>query len=244
MSELENEKWSARALGERIGYKTWESIEGLVNKTLQFLLELELPYYKNVEHVRDEQDDFRLSKFAVFIFLLLADSKKAKVVLARKEFYHNHPYVEEVIPYLKSIRRVELRAELSFCNKKLTQAIASAAGKANYSKIINAKYRSLYHMDHRELMAKRSIPNEDSVFDYMGEYELTLNILLIRLTLSIIKNEQVKSINKIEKIILKTGAECRELTKNNLHVYPEHILPQVELSSAIARVRDFYHLYF
>ena len=148
MSDLENEKWSARKLGEITGYKSWESVEGLVTKTVQFLLKLEIPFYDNVKHIDGEEDDFYLSKFSVFVFLLLADSKKASVSQARKDFAHKYPYVSEVIPYLKSIRRVELREELSFCNKKLTQAIASAAGKANYSKIINAKYRSLYHMDH------------------------------------------------------------------------------------------------
>ena len=100
MSDLENERWSARKLQEITGYKSWESVEGLITKTVQFLLKLEIPFYDNIKHIDGEEDDFHLSKFSVFVFLLLADSKKASVSQARKDFAHKYPYVSEVIPYL------------------------------------------------------------------------------------------------------------------------------------------------
>jgi DNA-damage-inducible protein D len=135
------EWWWASQIASKLDYKDLNSFSGALNKTIQTFTILDIHLFENiVSEMNGNKRDYKLSRFATYLVVLHADSKKesvnrAKYNIARKTGLSTKTLVE--------LERVGLREELSEANKWLS-SIAKKGGVTDYRAFVNAGYIGMY----------------------------------------------------------------------------------------------------
>ena len=226
-NENGNRYWLASDLMRLLDYPNMRSFKNVIDRA-----SLSISGIKNVDQydeIRKQDDgDYRLSRFACFIIALRADPKKKKVQDIQVYFAH---IAEEMHVHLErqsaQAERISLRKDLKESFDSMSKAAKSAgvSGNVGYANFNNAGWIGMYNKRSGQIAKQRGIIQ---VYDSMGRVELLGNVFRMTLTKERLNKDNVQGQANAESTHHKVGGQMRNLIKENTGKNPED-LPQESL---------------
>jgi len=215
--------WYASELMQFLGYANMKSFMNAINKAVSTCTTLEIPVFDNFIQIEQNGEiDYKLSRFACYLVVMNADTKKIAVAQAQAYFANLAGAVQHYVSEVENIDRLAIREELSEREKSLA-GVAKRAGVNQYALFQNAGYRGLYNMNLAKLKEKRQLPDRRSPLDFMGKEELAANLFRITQTELKIKNENITGQNKLEVTAENVGKMVRETMQKISGINPENL---------------------
>lgn len=151
----EGSYWRAHDFMVRLGYESWASFKGVVQKAQASCLQLGIDIdgvFKNVT-LKDGTKSYGLTRFACFLIAMQADTKKPQVIAAQVALA---AIAEELLKEKISesdLARIEERGKLTLAEKHLS-GVAKSAGLSQgveFAVFKDAGFRGMYDMSLKEL---------------------------------------------------------------------------------------------
>lgn len=234
VDEYNNEYWLARELMIVLEYKEWRKFSNVINKTIISceINKIDVDYHfvsvdKTINMPKGASkiiEDYKLSRYACYLIVQNADSRKKAVALGQTYFAiqtRKQEILEEEIKEqeIRSLRRKELMN-----SNKLLNSTATRAGVKNYGKFINYGYQGLYNGETVDDIRKRKkLTPKDNISDYMSSVELGANIFRTTQIEDKIKRENIKGEENASKAHYIVGKEVRSTIKRLGGVMPEKL---------------------
>ena len=245
INEQGNEYWYARELMQVLEYTRWENFVKVIEKA-----KLACKLSENIiaDHFADvskmvaigsnaqrKQDDYELSRYACYLIVQNADSRKKVVAFGQTYFAVQTRKQEITEEYFNSLdenkKRLITRGQTIDKNKTLYKA-AKDSGVQNYGKFTNYGYQGLYGGENAKQIAKRKgLTDKDEILDYMGSEELADNLFRIVQTEAKLKKENISNEHDANMTHHEVGKAVRETIKRLGGTLPE-VLPTPEKSIA------------
>lgn len=238
-----NEYWEARELMQALEYTKWTNFVKVIEKAK---LACKLSNNDIFHHFADvgktikmpkgavkEIDDYKLSRYACYLIVQNADSRKKVVALGQTYFAVQTRKQEITEEYFNTLdenkKRLITRGQTIDKNKILYKA-AKESGVKNYGKCTNYGYEGLYGGENAKQIAKRKgLSEADEILDYMGSEELADNLFRIVQTEAKLKNDKINNEKDANSTHYEVGAVVRETIKKLGGTMPED-LPTPEKS--------------
>lgn len=171
--------------------------------------------------------DYKLSRYACYLIVQEADSRKEVVALGKTYFAiqtRRQELLEKDYDLMsEDEKRLYQRNRTKTGNKLLNETIRSA-GVKNFDKFHNAGYKGLYNGETADDIAKRKgLRYREDILDNMGSEELVDNWFRIIHTESKIKRNKVKGDKETSKIHYNVGKDIRKFIKKQGGVMPEDL---------------------
>ena len=244
IDELGNEYWEAREFMLSLGYSKWGNFNKVIEKAK---IACNISNNNISEHFADTGKvlevgnkakmnviDYRLSRYACYLIVQNADSRKNAVALGQTYFAVQTRKMElteaEYSKLTEDEKRLYARINVKNKNKYLFDA-AKKCGVENYGKFNDYGYKGLYDGETAKQIAKRKgvNPNKEDILDYMGSTELAANLFRITQTDEVLKNKKVNNENEACITHHKVGQAVRQTIKKIGGTMPED-LPTPEKS--------------
>lgn len=222
--------WYASNLMLQLGYENWQTFQKAINKAMTTCNTLSIPIMENFVQIQtiDENAkngfDFKLSRFACYLVVMNADSKKPAVAQAQAYFATLAGAVQNYLEEAEKVERLNIRNEVSERESSLS-GVAHKAGVTNYAFFQNAGYRGMYNKNITQLKISRNIPNGRTLLDFMGKEELAANLFRITQTELKIKQENISGQGKLEVAAESVGKKVRSTMIEISGVAPENFKP-------------------
>jgi DNA-damage-inducible protein D len=218
--------WWASDLMRMLGYKDSKSFDKAIGRAIKACITLSIPQEDNFIHatrdINGEQvKDCKLTRFACYMVVMNADSKKEPVAAAQVYFAEQTRKFELFIQNSEQFERILIRDEIKEGQKSL-MGIATKAGVQDYARFHNAGFSGLYNMLNVELAQKRNI-EPAKLYDHMGRTELAANLFRITQTEERIKNFSIRGQRNLESTHYGVGKEVREIILKNTGKPPEQL---------------------
>ena len=244
-----NEYWYARELMQTLEYRKWGNFVKVIEKAK---LACELSENITTDHFADlskmvsigsnaqrKQDDYKLSRYACYLIVQNADSRKKIVAFGQTYFAVQTRKQEITEEYFNSLdenrKRLITRGQTIDKNKTLYKA-AKDSGVENYGKFTNYGYQGLYGGESAKQIAERKgLTDKDEILDYMGSEELADNLFRIVQTEAKLKNEKINNEYDANITHQEVGKAVRETIKKLGGTLPENLptpsksIAQIEL---------------
>ena len=183
-----------------------------------------------------KKKDYQLSRFASYIAVLNADSKKesvnqAKYSIARKTGLS--------IKTLQELDRVGLREELSDANKWLNSK-AKKAGVTDFGAFMNAGYMGMYRMLNRQMLEYRKLSPQSNMLDQIGKIEISAHLLRISMTEKAIESQNIKRQGPLEELHKQVGEHVRQSIVQSLRTYPENLPVEKDIEQVKRELNEIY----
>jgi DNA-damage-inducible protein D len=232
--------WEAVDLMRRLGYESYASFSGVINKAISSCAQLGI-------HISDafiqttavidgrEVSTFRLTRFACFLTAMHADDKKREVAAAKAYFAAIASSVVEQAISDDDLPRIELREEIKI-GEKMLSGVAKAAGihESGYAFFKDAGIRGMYNMSLRDLMTRKGVFGNAVLYDFMGSTELAGNYFRITQTAERIKNKHIRGQAALQDAAKTIGKQVRSTMLENSGIAPEN-LPTAEDVNKVKR---------
>jgi DNA-damage-inducible protein D len=219
--------WYASDFAELLGYAEYNPAMKPVQQALQVCYSIDIDTSEHFQEFRRDVDgkkikDFKMTRFACYLFAMNADIKKPQVAKAQVYFACLASSFQTYISNCQDIERVNLRAEVTTHEKSLNST-AKSSGIENYAFFQNQGYMGLYNMSLSQIKKIKGIPQRETPFDYMGPEELGANIFRITQTQSKIKRDNIQGQRPLEETARQVGTEVRRAIKNMGGEMPENL---------------------
>ena len=200
------EFWYARELAKALKYTEWRKFEGVIEKAKiaceGSLNKVEYHFVGFAKMInlakgaKRKVQDYKLSRYACYLIVQNADSRKKEVALGQTYFAiqtRKQEILEKNYEDLtETEKRFYKREKIRRKNLALNKA-ARDAGVKNFDKFHNAGYRGLYNGETANDIAKRKdLRYREDILDNMGSDELAANEFRISLTSQKLKNENIQ----------------------------------------------------
>lgn len=244
IDELGNEYWEAREFMLALGYSKWGNFNKVIEKAK---IACNISNNNISEHfagagkvlevgnkAKMNVIDYRLSRYACYLIVQNADSRKNAVALGQTYFAVQTRKMElteaEYSKLTEDEKRLYARINVKNKNKYLFDT-AKKCGVENYGKFNDYGYKGLYDGETAKQIAKRKgvNPNKEDILDYMGSTELAANLFRITQTDEVLKNKKVNNENEACITHHKVGQAVRQTIKKIGGTMPED-LPTPEKS--------------
>ena len=233
VDEYNNEYWLARELMLVLEYKEWRKFSNVINKTI-ISCEINKIDISNHFVLADKMVstgdsyrkilDYKLSRYACYLIVQNADSRKKNVALGQTYFAIQTRKQEILEEELKELEIRNLRRKELTNSNKLLNSTATKAGVKNYGKFINYGYQGLYNGETVDDIRKRKkLTEKDKISDYMSSVELGANIFRTTQTEDKIKRENIKGEQNASIAHYIVGKEVRNTIKRLGGVMPENL---------------------
>ena len=238
-----NEYWLARELQEVLEYKEWRKFNNVINKATiacknsKALIEehfvqvdktISMP--KNAFKIIN---DYKLSRYACYLIVQNADSKKEVIALGQTYFAiqtRKQELSEKEYNELTEDEKRFYQRDLTRKGNYSLNIAARNAGVKNFDKFHNSGYKGLYNGETANDIAKRKkLRYREDILDNMGSDELIANLFRISQTEQKLKNENIKLEKEANEIHYEVGKEIRNTIKKLGGTMPED-LPTPEKS--------------
>jgi DNA-damage-inducible protein D len=234
--------WYATRLMNFLGYDTWVSFQKAINKAMTTCNTLNIPIIENFEQVSQIVDgrsalDFKLSRFACYLVVMNADSKKAPVAQAQAYFANLAGAVQNYLYEAEKVERINVRSEVSDREASLS-GVAHKAGVQNYGFFQNAGYRGLYNKNISQLKIARNVPNGRSLLDFMGKDELAANLFRITQTELKIKQDNIKGQSSLENAAETVGRKVRKTMLDISGIAPEQLSTAIDIQEVKKELKN------
>lgn len=248
INEFGGEFWLARELMIALEYSRWGNFVSVIDKAK---LACKLSNNNINDHFADvskmvtigsdakrKQDDYELSRYACYLIVQNADSRKKVVAFGQTYFAVQTRKQELTEEYFNSLdenqKRLIARGQTIDKNKTLYKT-ARDSGVKDYGKFTNYGYQGLYGGETAKEIAKRKgITEKDEILDYMGSEELADNLFRIVQTEAKLKKDNISNQQDANITHHKVGTEVRNTIKRLGGTMPEDLptpeklIPQIE----------------
>lgn len=227
--------WYASDLMKLLGYENMASFQRAINKAMTTCNTLNIPIIDNFfqeQRLFESKPllDFRLSRFACYLTVMNADSKKPAVAMAQAYFATLAGAVHNYLEEANKVERLVIREEISERETSLS-GIVHKAGVENYAFFQNAGYRGMYNKNINQLKLLRNIPTNKSPLDFMGKEELAANLFRITQTELKIKQDNISGQRNLENTAENVGRKVRQTMKDISGVLPEQLPAQEDIKN-------------
>jgi DNA-damage-inducible protein D len=216
--------WYASELMTYLGYANMKTFTNAINKAIATCTTLQIPIMDNFFQFINElgEYDYKLSRFACYLVVMNSDTRKEPVAKAQAYFAALAGAVQNFFEETEKIDRLAIREEIAEREKSLA-GTAKTAKVTNYAFFQNAGYRGLYNLNMEKLKAKRNVPTDRSLLDFMGKEELAANLFRITQTELKIKNENITGQNRLEVTAENVGKMVRKSMQEISGIMPENL---------------------
>ena len=243
INEFGEEYWNARELMIALEYNKWSNFKSTIDKAKESCKNSNITVSDHFADVgkmvsigsgaKRNQQDYRLSRYACYLIVQNADSRKECVALGQTYFAvqtRRQEITEKEYSLLsEDEKRLYQRNLTRKGNYSLNQA-AKNAGVKNFDKFHNSGYKGLYNGETADDIAKRKgLRYREDILDNMCSEELAANLFRITQTESKLKKDNIKRENEANKTHYEVGKEVRNTIKRLGGTMPED-LPTPEKS--------------
>ena len=237
IDENGNEYWLARELQEVLEYKEWRKFNNVINKAKiachNSKVRLEEHFVqvdKTIKMPRNASkiiNDYKLSRYACYLIVQNADSKKEVIALGqtyfaiqtRKQELSEKEYNELTEDEKRLYRRNQVRSG----NYNLNQTAVNS-GVKKLARFHNAGYKGLYNGETADDIFKRKkLRYREDILDNMGSEELADNIFRIAQTDAKLKRDNVDNEYTANSVHYEVGREVRNSIKRLGGTMPESL---------------------
>ena len=237
IDENGNEYWLARDLKKVLEYKEWRNFKLVIDKAITSCDNSSFNVFDHFVEVnkmvevgsgaKRKQDDYKLSRYACYLIVQNADSKKKIVALGQTYFAVQTRKQELMEKEYDSLTEDEKRFYQRNLTKKGNYSLnitAKNAGVRNFDKFHNSGYKGLYNGETANDIAKRKgLRYREDILDNMGSDELIVNLFRISQTKQKLKNDNIQGENKAKATHYEVGQEVRNTIKRLGGTMPEDL---------------------
>ena len=231
------EYWKARELQYALEYTQWRRFENVILKSK---IACENSNANVIEHFANvgklskrsnnaivEITDYKLTRYACYLIVQNADSRKKCIALGQTYFAIQTRKQELIERKYNELSEDEKR----FYQRNLTRkgnyslnVVARNSGVKNFDKFHNSGYKGLYNGETANDIAKRkNLRYREDILDNMGSDELIVNLFRISQTEQKLKNENIKLESEANKTHYEVGTEIRNTIQKLGGTMPEDL---------------------
>lgn len=239
INEFGQEFWYARELVDILEYTKWGNFKKVIDKAKEACNNSDI----NVsDHFADvgkmvglgsgserEIEDIMLSRYACYLIVQNADSRKKVVALGQTYFAVQTRKQELIDNFEKESedkKRLAIRNELVDHNKSLAEAaqMAGIEDPRDYAVFQNRGYQGLYGgLGAKEIKERKGLKKSHKILDYMGSTELAANLFRATQTDEKLRRENIKGKYKANEVHYKVGAKVRKTIEELGGTMPEDL---------------------
>ena len=237
IDENNNEYWLARELQQVLEYKEWRKFNNVINKATiacknsKVIIEEHFVHVdKTIRMPRNASkiiNDYKLSRYACYLIVQNADSKKEVIALGQTYFAiqtRKQELSEKEYSELTEDEKRFYQRDLTRKGNYSLNIAAKNAGVKNFDKFHNSGYKGLYNGETANDIAKRKkLRYREDILDNMGSDELIANLFRISQTEQKLKNENIKLEKEANKTHYEVGKEIRNTIKKLGGTMPENL---------------------
>ncbi len=233
------EIWYGRELAEILEYSKWGNFKRVVKKAK---IACENSDYDVLDHFADigkmvklgsgserNIDDIILSRYACYLIVQNADTRK-KVVALGQTYFAQKTREQELSESFKQLtedrKRLAIRNELKEHNKKLVYAAKDSGVKTNFEYAIfqNHGYMGLYGgLKAKDIHSRKGLKKSQNILDYMGSTELAANLFRATQTEEKLRRDNIKGKDNANRIHYEVGNKVRNTIKELGGTMPEDL---------------------
>jgi DNA-damage-inducible protein D len=248
------EYWSALELMRLLGYGTWQSFEGVIERAYVACNQSGLTINEHFAELRETVEtqegiesrirDINVTRYGAYLIAQNADSKKKQVAFAQTYFAvqtrrqelqtnYNEQQVEEH-------RRLSLRNDIAEHNKDLADAAKDAGviQPMEYAAFQNAGYRGLYNgLDATGIKNARRLNGNAKILDHMGSTELAANLFRLTQAEEKLRREGIKGKSNANAAHFEVGKKVRKAIADIGGTMPEKLDPAEDINKIRQRLQ-------
>ena len=237
VDEFGNEYWLARELQKILEYKRWDKFNNVIENAIVACKNSNNDICYHFSHLGKmimvakgatrKIQDYKLSRYACYLIVQNADSRKEVVALGQTYFAVQTRRQELSEMDYELLTEDEKRLYQRNLSKKGNYSLnqtAKNAGVKNFDKFHNSGYKGLYNGETANDIAKRKrLRYREDILDNMCSDELIANLFRISQTEQKLKKENIKEENSANKTHYKVGKEIRNTIKRLSGTLPEDL---------------------
>jgi DNA-damage-inducible protein D len=240
-SEEGFEYWSARDLGEVLGYKTnYRNFKSAIQRAMQACENSGQDVADHFAEARKliragkgaqrEIEDMHLSRYACYLVVQNADPSKEIVALGQTYFAvqtRRQEQADELAGLTEEQKRLYLRGQLATHNRQLADAanLAGVVQPVDFAIFQDHGYMGLYGgLKSRDIHKRKGLKTSQHILDYMGSTELAANLFRATQTEEKLRREGIKGKARANQTHYEVGRKVRK-TIEELGGTPPEDLP-------------------
>jgi len=237
IDEFGNEYWYARELQKILEYKRWDKFNNVIENATIACQNSNNNIYDHFSQAGNMVEigsktkrkikDYKLSRYACYLIVQNADSRKESVALGQTYFAIQTRKQELSEMNYNLLTEDEKRVYQRNLTKKgnyFLNQTAKNAGVKNFDKFHNSGYKGLYNGETANDIAKRKgLRYREDILDNMGSDELIANLFRISQTEQKLKNENIKGENNANETHYEVGKKVREVISDIGGTMPENL---------------------
>ena len=231
------EFWYGRELQEVLEYKRWDKFCNVIEKAKTACSDMDiLDHFSHVGKMVElgsgaerSIDDIVLSRYACYLIVQNADSRK-KVVALGQTYFAQKTRQQELSENFEQLtedrKRLAIRNELKEHNKKLVDAAKDAGVETNieYAIFQNHGYMGLYGgLKAKDIHDRKGLKKSQHILDHMGSTELAANLFRATQTEDKLRRDNVKGKTNANNTHYEVGAKVRKTIKELGGTMPEDL---------------------
>lgn len=230
--------WSAHEFMGRLGYESWASFRGVVNKAVSLCarigvdsMEAIIPF-EATDEAGKTFNSYKLTRFGVLLVTMQADPKKPAVAQAQVALAAVADVLVDRYINTHTLERLERREELKIAENLLSgKAQAAGVQSAEFGIFKSAGFRGMYNMSLDELKVhKGAVNHRGTLYDLMGITELAANTFRVTQTAERLKHTNASGLKQATSVAHQVGEEVREVMIRSSGVRPEDLRIEEDLN--------------
>lgn len=231
--------WLAHEFMTRLGYETWASFRGVVNKAISLCARIGVESMEAIIPIEVTDvngktfNSYKLTRFGVLLVTMQADTKKPQVAQAQVAMAAVADALVDRYINTHTLERLERREELKIAENLLSgKAQAAGVQSAEFGIFKSAGFRGMYNMSLDELKGyKGASSHKGTLYDLMGITELAANTFRVTQTAERLKHTNASGLKQATTVAHQVGAEVRSVMIRSSGVRPEDLEIEEDLNS-------------
>ena len=233
--EYGREYWYARELQTILDYTEWRKFSAVIEKAIMACSNSDANFYDHFVGVDKMVGigskasrkilDYKLSRYACYLIVQNADSRKKEVALGQTYFAIQTRKQEIIEKEYNSLTEDEKRIYQRNLTRKGNYSLdqtAKKSGVKNFDKFHNYGYKGLYNGETANDIAKRKgLRYREDILDNMGSDELIVNLFRISQTEQKLRKDNIQSEMDANKTHYEVGSKIRNTIKELGGTMPE-----------------------